>query len=81
MLLPPSGSCSAETSAAGGGLEGRGNDQHRPGLAPETEAKGTPAVGTEALHGFKGGGEIGGVHAPGVLHTPCCQKPYPPLQR
>ena len=43
--------------AAGGGLKGRGHDKHRPGLTAETEAEGTPAIGAEALHGFKGGGE------------------------
>ena len=42
-------------AAAGGGLEGRGNDQHRPGLAPETEAKGTPAGG---MAGILGGGLV-----------------------
>ena len=41
--------------AAGGGLKGRGHDKHRPGLTAETEAEGTPAIGAEALHGFKGG--------------------------
>ena len=54
--------------AAGGGLKGRGHDKHRPGLTAETEAEGTPAIGAEALHGFKGGGEIGGVQLLRAAH-------------
>ena len=54
--------------AAGGGLKGWGHDKHRPGLTAETEAEGTPAIGAEALHGFKGGGEIGGVQLLRAAH-------------